>query len=347
MIKIDYKYVAQAKTAGVEELRSLLQQAIELEHATIPAYLTALYSVKEGHNREAADILRSIVVEEMLHMTIAANVLNAIGGSPAIADPKFVPSYPGPLPMNIGDGLVVGLGKLSREAVANVFMKIEEPEYANDYPVEMAFKAEAVPQYATIGQFYEALIEAITRLGKCIFTGDPKRQVVNPQWFPEDQLFAVTSPDSACRALEVIRLQGEGTSKSPLDDDGALAHYYRFAQIYYGRKLIPAKNEQGYAYAGDPVPLDQLAIWDLLPNGKAEDYPVGSQARTDADLFNRSYTSLLNGLHAVFNGQPDNLNQTIGIMFEMRLLANQLIRQVDPKTGKNCTPPFQFIGPAA
>jgi hypothetical protein len=39
-----------------------------------------------------------VVIEEMLHMTIAANVLNAVGGHPAIDRPDFVPNYPEDLP---------------------------------------------------------------------------------------------------------------------------------------------------------------------------------------------------------------------------------------------------------
>ena len=42
--------------------------------------------------------IKGVVIEEMLHMTIAANVLNAVGGHPAIDRPDFVPNYPQDLP---------------------------------------------------------------------------------------------------------------------------------------------------------------------------------------------------------------------------------------------------------
>eukprot|EP01047_Picozoa_sp_COSAG01_P032637 COSAG01_NODE_2368_length_7814_cov_83.159819_5_plen_189_part_00 len=57
-------------------LRQLLQQAIEVEHSTIPLYLTALYSIVDSGSF-AAQAVRGVVIEEMLHMTAAANVLNA------------------------------------------------------------------------------------------------------------------------------------------------------------------------------------------------------------------------------------------------------------------------------
>jgi hypothetical protein len=69
-------------------LRAHLQWALELEHSTIPPYLCALYSIPEGSNPEAAEVVRSVFMEEMLHMTLVANVLNAVGGSPEGAPPS-------------------------------------------------------------------------------------------------------------------------------------------------------------------------------------------------------------------------------------------------------------------
>ena len=68
----------------VGRLRDALQHALMLEHATIPAYLCALYSIEDGTNVEAAEIIRSVVMEEMLHMVLVANVLNAVGGEPSV-----------------------------------------------------------------------------------------------------------------------------------------------------------------------------------------------------------------------------------------------------------------------
>ena len=77
-------------------LRDALQTAIRLEHATIPTYLYALYSLTPGTNGEIATLLRSVVVEEMTHMGLACNMLNAIGGAPVIDGPGFLPDLPGP-----------------------------------------------------------------------------------------------------------------------------------------------------------------------------------------------------------------------------------------------------------
>ena len=152
MLKIEPAILEQVRSATkASDLYTHLQGAIELEHSTIPPYLTALYSIKKGANREAAAIIRSVVIEEMLHMTIAANTLNAIGGAPEINTSDFIPGYPGTLPMNIHAGFKVGLAPLSRDLISTVFMVIEEPEDPLHFPVHpLALEATpALPPSAT------------------------------------------------------------------------------------------------------------------------------------------------------------------------------------------------------
>src|SRR5690606_1406942 len=125
----------------------------------------------------------SIVIEEMLHMTIAANILNALGGHPVINSADFVPEYPGPLPMGIGNGLIVGLEKYSADVVKNVFMEIEEPE--NPIVFKSVNLAE-MPTYSTIGQFYQAIQQKIEELAPDNLPGDKSKQVTS-SFFPADE----------------------------------------------------------------------------------------------------------------------------------------------------------------
>src|SRR4051812_519291 len=76
----------------VDSLRRHLQWAIEVEHGTLPPYLCALYSMKDGANDEAAEVVHSVFMEEMLHLTMAANILNAVGGRPVIDAPSLLPA---------------------------------------------------------------------------------------------------------------------------------------------------------------------------------------------------------------------------------------------------------------
>ena len=109
-MKIDTKFVrsVESATQGID-LHAAVQNAIQLEHSTVPPYLLAAYSLLPGANSAARRTLIAIAKEEMLHMAIACNVLNALGGRPQIGGPDFTPKYPDRLPMSIGDGLVVDL----------------------------------------------------------------------------------------------------------------------------------------------------------------------------------------------------------------------------------------------
>lgn len=323
MIKLDPQIITKIQTGGLPELRYYLQEAVKLEHSTIPPYLTAMFSLKPGVNHGIASLIHSIAIEEMLHMTIAANILIAIGGSPQINTKGFVPNYPGPLPMGIGD-LIVGIEAFSIQLVENTFMAIEEPEDPIHILPPPTLAAAATPAYATIGQFYDAIEKQILKLGPSIFvnkTAPP--QVVNNHWFPPTKLFPITGPESAVAAIEIIKTEGEGTSTSPFQSGHDPAHYYKFGEIANGRRLV--STPAGYAYAGEAVLFDPAGVWPLRPNCKIADFRNGTQARTRITRFAYSYSTLLNSLHETFNGQPHQLNAAIGMMYDLRVFAVSLM----------------------
>ncbi|HEX8166333.1 MAG TPA: ferritin-like protein [Beijerinckiaceae bacterium] len=354
MLKLRPEFLDEVRAAETpEDLYKHLQAAIELEHATIPLYLTAAYSIKDGYNAKARGIIVSVAIEEMLHMTIAANVLNAIGGSPTIDKPGFVPLYPGPLPMHVHEGLTASLQKATRGLIYNTFMTIEEPEV----PIKLRVKQlEVLPTalfagapsptgYATIGDFYAAIQQKIRDLAKKEDIFNPSNpQVVDNTWFPASELFPVVDVDTACKAIDVIVEQGEGTKSSPLEHPGGEpAHYYRLAQIVYGRELVEDEStDEGYSYSGAAVPLDPAGVWNLLPDAKAVDYAEGSRARYLADRFNYAYTSLLRALHRTFNGEPERLRSALGLMYELRLLCADLVATPIEDTPYFAAPTFEY-----
>lgn len=344
MIKIDPKYIQQAAAAKTpQDLWPLLQNAIELEHSTIPPYLTALFSITPGTNKEISDIIHSIVVEEMLHMSISSNILLALGGSPAINTPDFIPSYPGTLPLKIDNGLVVGLEPLTRDLVKEKFMEIEEPEDPIHFKSMSKNALAAVPSYATIGAFYTAIQDAIGQLPNENLPGNPNFQVTS-DFFSVDELFSIMTKTDAINAINIIIEQGEGTSKVPTDQEGELAHYYKFEEIYKGRALVKDPNApNGYSFSGPPIPLDQKQIYPLFPNTKLNMITPGTEGYRRADEFNASYTALLNGLHQTFNGNPAFLDQTLGLMYDVKLRGQRLCSMPFPeKPGYNIGPPFEY-----
>lgn len=337
MLKIDRQYVEKIQKASrKEELHDLVQKAIELEHATIPPYLTAMFSLKSGVNDEVGRLIRQVVVEEMSHMTIAANLLLALGGHPNINQPGFIPQYPGPLPMGIGgDDFIVPIAPFSKSLVKEVFMTIEEPED----PVPIKIMKAAAPTYATIGEFYEALKTKIRELGNGIFVGDPNAQVL--KWFSPDRVFAITDVDTACRAIDVIVVEGEGTSSDPFQSPGNPAHYYKFSEIYHGKKIV--ETPDGYAYAGDAIPLDESGIYPMKRNCKIADFQTGSKERILIERYCYSYSSLLNALHQAFNENPGHIDAAMGLMYELKLQAVMLMSTPIGDGPETLGPSYEYV----
>lgn len=326
----------------LEGLHCALQLAIELEHSTIPPYLYALYSLDPAANATIYNLILSIVKEEMLHMSLACNILNAIGGKPVIDKAKFIPPYPGPLPGSVQSDLIVGLRGFTKDVVKCTFMVIEEPEDPLNFPVRTAMLAAAAPGL-TIGQFYDRIKKEIVDMSKHrkIFTGDRRKQLT--AGFTD--LIAVTDVESAVQAIDLIVEQGEGTTTSPLDQQDLPAHYYRFAEIYYGKTLIrnlnPGPGEPAFVYGGDPIPFDQKGVTPLVSNPKASDYPPGSQAADTNNNFNFTYTSMLKSLHKVFNGEPDRIAPAVQLMESMKLQARYLTT-IEVRKGLYAGPSFEY-----
>jgi hypothetical protein len=326
VIRVHPEVSALLRRGDVHGVRAALQAAVELEHAVIPPYLYALYSLMPGGNEAAAGIIRSVVTEEMLHLTLAANLLNAVGGRPVLDSPAILPRYPGPLPGTVEDGLVVGLSPFSVGLVRDTFMRIEQPERALDFSA--AEPTADAP--LTIGQFYRRIRTTLVALGEGAFTGKRHHQVTTDLL---SGAVAVTGVTSACAAIDTIIDQGEGTLTSPLEVVGTdVAHYYRFAEIVHGRRLVrnPATGlgtspGQRYIYAGAPVPVQPEAVWNAPLNPKTAAYPDGSAARHACQAFNYTYTGVLKALHAAFNGAPRELKAAIGLMGSLQQQATDMM----------------------
>ncbi|XP_066264202.1 uncharacterized protein [Branchiostoma lanceolatum] len=263
---------------NLNDIKTALQTAIQLELATIPPYLSALFSIKEGCNEEVAALIQGIVVEEMQHLALVANLLNAVGGTPVVNTQNVVPSYPSSLPGGANPDLTVTLGRCSLDQIQNVFQKIETPECSlSTSPVTELFRhrkfnsdgvfddeglkklkdkcKESRSQYnpQTIGAIYihqilcpMLILELHTnKMGATIFVGNRSKQLTRKQWYgsASDVPFAVTGITTAIKAIAYIVMEGEGSDPcNPFDQYGELSHYFKFAEIAHGRRLVRTDN---------------------------------------------------------------------------------------------------------
>jgi hypothetical protein len=176
-----------------KDFGSYIQQAIELEIATIPVYLYTYYTIKRTPNQEqliaeilqdlptpsdtaeaqklqaqakelaieiqvfankAAALIMSVAVEEMLHMSLSSNVKQALVGPPELVN-KTPAAYPAYLPGHEPE-FPINLAKFSLDQL-ETFLLIESPDAFKKR--RNYIKASKSPfKYDTIGEFYTALM---------------------------------------------------------------------------------------------------------------------------------------------------------------------------------------------
>jgi hypothetical protein len=306
----------------LEDAIPLLQMAIGIEFSTLPPYLYALYSIKPGTNPEASGRIKAVAMQEMVHMCLACNILNALGTNPVLNAPK----YPGPLPGSISGGgkdpLIVHLLPFSKEAMAQA-MSIEEPEDgAIDFPHQLALAA-AEPTFMTIGQFYSYLDGFLKTLPASKWTKG-RNQIDDRQFLP-GALFAVNGYDDAHRAIQAIVSEGEGSKTSPLDFAGEVAHYYRFAEIFNNEVLTKADNPKGFAWVGT-LGVDWNAVYPAIADPETHDFSKDPAAAQKAqDQCDEAFTRLVQELQKAVSGQTGHLGNAVRAMFDLRMAAKHAL----------------------
>ncbi|MBD2578378.1 ferritin-like protein [Oscillatoria sp. FACHB-1406] len=349
----------------IDDLRYYLTQAMALEHATIPPYITALYSLKPGTNLEAFHIIRAVAVEEMLHLTLVANIFNAVGGNikGVLTAKDFIPVYPTYLPTGETD-FQVGLNKFSPETI-KTFINIErtEEEVDESKPLIVSepgkskvvkIQGDESKSFYSIGLFYAEIIRALYQLhkemGSALFCGDPARQITPAYYYNGGgDIIPVTDLRSAIRALKVIQEQGEGARLGTIyDAERELGHYYRFQQLELGQYYVVDKDEPEQSdEPGSPSGASFTVAWDdvypLIENAKLSDYPEGSEVYNAAREFQAAYSQFLADIEFAFDGNPDRLIPAVGGMFRLKEQASALIRNPIPGgNGLHAAPIFRL-----
>ena len=348
------------RIATVEDLQAYLQVALQLEHATIPPYLTALYSMHPSTNADAYRVIRVVAVEEMLHLTLAANLLNAVGGDPDLNGDGFVPIYPCHLPDG-EDDFEVGTRAFSRDSVES-FLKIERPAEAVDQRFVSRDRSgrallpgvdahEDDLHFFSIGEFYAEIDEGLERLhetmGHALFCGDPARQV-GPEYYYSGggAIVEVTDAASAAAAMRVISEQGEGLGGGIFDNEGELAHYYRFEQLLLGSYYQPG-DRPGHP-SGPTLDVDWDAVYPIVDDSDFALYTEPGELQDAVTAFSAAYGDFLARLTDAFRGRPELLLPAVADMFRIKELASQIMRNPLPgRPGINAAPIFRGLAPMA
>lgn len=343
MIKLSWK-----QPNNIEDVYDRIQTAINLEFSTLPPYLYTLLSIPPGENVEAASRIHTIAMQEMVHMCLACNIMNAIGGSPRIV----APVYPGPLPGNLVHGMKIHLYRFSPAAIEQG-MKIEEPEQRIEPTTLLKSMAASNDwQPVTIGQYYHLLDAALKALPSTAWT--PNRHQFDDSQYFQGQIFNVNSYDDAHRAIDNIVSEGEGTPVTPdgkgepLDFQNELAHYYRFWEI--DKNLVLTKSAtapSGYRWGPRSLGVDWSAVYNAISDPEQYDFSKESVAVRDTQqACNLAYTDMIEAMGLAFNGQPGQLGVAVRAMFDLRMAARAAFNT--PLTsGQVAGPAFLNLDPGA
>lgn len=354
---------------SLDDLHQLLDAAIQLEHATIPPYLTALYSLHPNSNIEASQIIRAVLVEEMLHMTLAANLLNAVGFRPNLLEKGFVPNFPTTLPSGETD-FEVSIAPFTKTTL-QTFLNIERPSKTapeNHGPLKGCIarsqettqkmsqlwavspkREELTYSFYSIGDFYQAILDGLIKLereaqseGNTIFTGSVSDQITNDYYYSGGgNVIVVHDLASATAAIELIMGQGEGFDQGIFDEQGEIAHYYRFKQLELGR--FYHVGDRPDMPTGEKFEVDWDAVYPVIENPKLDHFINNPPLARAAENFNNDYKGFLEILQRAFSGEKDLLLNAVCGMFRLKDYATQLIRNpISVGGARNGGPTFEI-----
>ena len=300
-----------------EELVYLLTEAAEFEHVVMCAYLYAQWSLKKddsdditAEELQAIDrwraSIRTVAMEEMLHMALVNNLAAGLGAAPHMARPDF-PIRQGYFPSDLD----FHLAPFNEQTIQH-FVFIERPEgidvqdgkgFTHDSHYQRVVCTDLLSptarDYGSQGHLYHGIAQAIVRLADRIgedklFIGHGEAQMTSAE-FPLPGLFRVTGVESALKAIEEIVHQGEGAPAHRED-----SHYARFDAIrreYAELKAARPEFEAAHPAAVNPV-LTEIADEERATRVSKR------LARRVVDLGNSVYGLMLHTLAQVCSPVP-------------------------------------------
>ena len=307
---------------NISYVRTSLQTAIELEWGLLPLYLTSWFTIKslsnEGctphsDNYGACDRIHSIVIQEMLHMAQAANLLTSVGGKPIINASTEV-KYPRKgLPGGVLKNLQLSIEKLTLDQARCQFMAVEIPRNSS------AVYPPIINDLYTIGAFYRDIFSCMEFLGEGIFS-NPGNQIQNVFSPSVGTLYVVKDLNTANISINQIIDQGEGTSPldpNQADTEGDYAHFYKFEEITCENALKKVGTNH-YAYTGEDLPLVSSGIYNMIANPSSDTIPPGTACYNATKDFNDLYKSIVGNLDTGFaNGLQSAVSTAINEMFAL------------------------------
>lgn len=291
---------------SLAQLFAVLFEAAELEHEIMCCYLYAAFGLRtepsDGLPPEQLSAVRrwrgeimSIAIEEMGHLALVSNLIVAVGARPNFGRQNF-PVPPGFHPADIH----LALAPFDRDTLDH-FIFLERP-LSSDIADSPAFAGgpaykrgsasgrffPAGQDYATIGELYEEIAAAITRLsiayGETMLFSGPREAQLGPDTVSLPGLLTIGNLADATQAMKRIVEQGEGASQH--DEHSHFARLVGIRQEYDAILAVDPAFRPSRPIARSPVmrrPAD--------PVGKV--YVDAPDAAAIIDAGNAAYALML------------------------------------------------------
>ena len=344
-----------------EHLLGMLAEAAEIEHNLMCCYLYAAFSLKQGLDEgltedELVAVRRwrraivDVAIEEMAHLTMVANIMSAIGGTPHFGRQNF-PIAPGFHPA----GIVVKLAPFNPETLQH-FIFLERPEGVavpdgGGFDPPQIYERHQLPgrimpsaqDYDTVGQLYDAIEDGLARLAErlgeeTLFIGDPVRQI-GPDVSNLPGILRVKCLKSALAAIDAIIVQGEGSPEG-----SHASHYQRFLAIRDEFTALQAANP-----AFRPArPAAHNPLMRKPAAGADRTWISASPAAEMLDLANAAYNQMLRLLNQAYAETRGPAQQRVftqaatDLMFVIAPVASALTRYPAQGVDVSCTAGMSF-----
>lgn len=375
------------------ELQTYVQTAVHVELCTIPIYLFTYYSInrkpdlsKSGlsaddqntlatYANKAGGVIMSVAVEEMLHMSLAGNLMRSLGGSP-----KFCGLSPSSYPTNLPHHATLPPGNpgFSLQAFSPSqllqFLLIENPEHLSDPPQK--------DNWQTLGQFYDYIASQVSRYPDSVFvnqdtqlqgrsgyyaannvdsiyptTQNWQEKPVNPlnpsaltaanaNYNNADDtgdIFVIKSQADALQAIKDIKDQGEGYAETPDGQDpDEWADKSDMEESHWYKFNALLKSYQTNAVISDNIPLVLFPAFSQFPKGNPTKEGwgklTGGKSDKVMDLLNAaySYLFLLTEVSYTLSGAAQHTLFYIGMHKGMIFVLDKLINNM--RVAQNSVP---------
>lgn len=285
-----------------KDLEEHLQHALDLELWTIPLYLTSLYSIKGIDDMDHADfppaakLVYSVVVQEMLHAELVANLCLAMGFKPRFDFPEYdsskgIPFIHPPasaIPKELA-GYEVKPQALNEQAL-KLFCAIELPRPKR----EIDWNEES--EYDSIAELYEAIRIGVEHHWDSCFVGahvaETQKETFNEYCNTDEKQHGfsvvIQTLDDALNAIEAIVEQGEGADAKHVPSEfqppsyhhsdnsdiawykGDLSHYQKFKILLHSSDKLPevysdSMSDEAMALNREMM-LKYHSFWKTLQN---------------------------------------------------------------------------------